>query len=156
MRAEGGVAKAAAGESAQKALLRRPGMAQRSRDSAAQRLRRGHMSFARLPVCPQRRFQRFSRFSQDLMQVIKRYLAATSSLNEIEDQLMRVKLLGDKKYQLCKFLKEKFPTGAEAAPPMTPIRKAPSFGVRMGRAPGWAGQAAQARASTMCVEPTLH
>jgi dynein heavy chain len=37
---------------------------------------------------------KFSRFSQDLMQVIKRYLAATSSLNEIEAQLM-TKQIGD-------------------------------------------------------------
>eukprot|EP00966_Prymnesium_polylepis_P231601 5358329-Prymnesium_polylepis.1 len=36
-------------------------------------------------------------------------------LGEIEDQLMRVKLLGDKKFQLTKFLKEHFPHGAVAA-----------------------------------------
>lgn len=38
---------------------------------------------------------------------------------EVEDQLMRVKLLGDKKYQLCKYLKENFPHGAAPAPPPT-------------------------------------
>lgn len=61
----------------------------------------------------------------------------TNGHPDLEDQLMRIKLLGDKKYQLCKYLKETFPHGLGAPMPTTP----PQYHAPQSQAEVWVNEA---------------